>query len=120
MASDPCMFCGDQPCTCAGKKKSGLTRKPLSKKEPVEKPKAEVKPRPKPRPKPAPSKLSRERSIDPDLEQFLRTLDYLDMLHPDEKAKYAAHLKINPTTGKLVREDERGGEDGAGNAPGEH
>ena len=108
MGADPCMFCGEAPCACPGKKPTKkLQRKPLPKSEPVEKePKAE-KPKPKASPRPAPS-LKRESKIDPELEQVLRTLDFFDMLHPDEQKKYEQYLNVPPTTGRLVDDDLSG------------
>lgn len=115
MPTSPCMFCGVHPCECTGRKKmSGLSRKPLPKKEPVAKPTEARKPEPRQLksqpPQPAPS-IKRERTLDPELEQVLRTLDYHDMLHPDEQKKYAQYLHIPKTTGKLIKLEE-GGDDG--------
>ena len=97
-----CMFCEGE-CECLGKPKR--SRKLAPKKEPVAKKtearrpdKQEQKPAPALRPAP----LKSTSSVDPELEQVLRTFDYLDMLHPDEKRKYSHYLQVPKTTGRLI------------------
>lgn len=107
MPSDPCMFCEQHPCACAGRKPR-IRRKALSKKEPVSKPEVkESEPKPPPK-KPAPSGLRRGRTLEPEVVDLVRMLDYEGMLHRDEKVKYREALIIKKTTGKLL--EEEGGE----------